>query len=53
MEGLFAAIVLPADIKNALCSVCFPQDADSLFGRVTLALHFLGPFYEILDYHLG
>ena len=53
MEGLFAAIVLPADIKNALCSVCFPQDADSLFGRVTLAFHFLGPFCKISDYHSG
>ena len=43
--------MLSTDIEDALCSVCFPQDADSFFGGVAFAFHFLGPFNKVPDYH--
>jgi len=51
MEGLFADVVLTADVKAGLSSVCLPQEADSFFGGVAFAFHFLGPFNKVPDYH--
>ena len=44
MERLFADLPFPADILDlATRSIRFPEDADLFFGRVSLALNFLGP----------
>ena len=46
MERLFADLPIPANILDlAARFIHYPEDADLFFGRVYLALHYLGPLW--------